>query len=176
MADAAHWSECEAALRELAARSRFGVLSDFDGTLSHFAEFPDGAALVPESGAALDRLAASGVVVALISWRSAGDLRGRFPRQGIRYSGNHGLDYWDGAAVATVEVAVAWETALATLLAEIEPFDEGLHDFLIRATAQFSGVSAARTLCWESRTLFVREVGHVPPLLDILAQQLQQSH
>ena len=124
MADAAHWSECEATLRELLARPRFGVLSDFDGTLSHFAEFPDAATLVPASGEALDRLAASGVVVALISGRSAGDLRGRFPRQGFYYSGNHGLDYWDGAAVATVEEAAAWETALATLLADLEPFDD----------------------------------------------------
>lgn len=83
-----------------------------------------------------------------------------------------------------LETMDAWYSAgdyakcvkLAQRLIEIEPLDEGLHDFLIRATAQFSGVSAARTLCWESRTLFVREVGHVPPLLDILAQQLQQSH
>lgn len=124
MADAAHWSECEAALRELLARPRFGILSDFDGTLSHFAEFPDAAALVPECGAALDRLVASGVAVALISGRSAGDLRGRFPRPEFHYSGNHGLDYWDGAGVATVEAAVPWKTALTTLLADLEPFDD----------------------------------------------------
>ncbi|WP_339098154.1 bacterial transcriptional activator domain-containing protein (plasmid) [Deinococcus sp. VB142] len=83
-----------------------------------------------------------------------------------------------------LETMDAWYSAgdyakcvkLAQRLIEIDPLDEGLHDFLIRATAQFSGVSAARILCWESRTLFAREVGHVPPLLDTLAQQLQQSH
>ena len=64
---------------------------------------------------------------------------------------------------------------LAERLIEIDPLDEGLHDFLIRATAQVKGVSAARTVCWESRTLFAREVGHVPPLLDTLAQQLQHK-
>jgi tetratricopeptide (TPR) repeat protein len=83
-----------------------------------------------------------------------------------------------------LETMDAWYSAgdyskcvkLAGRLIEIEPLDEGLHDFLIRATAQVSGVSAARTLCWESRTLFAREVGHVPPLLDTLAQRLHQSH
>lgn len=124
MADAAHWSECEGALRELLARPRFGILSDFDGTLSHFAEFPDDAVITEENGTALDRLAALGVTVALISGRSAADLRGRFPRPEFRYSGNHGLDYWDGAAVATTEAAVPWQVALATLLAELEPFDD----------------------------------------------------
>ena len=64
---------------------------------------------------------------------------------------------------------------LAERLIEIDPLDEGLHDFLIRATVQAKGVSAARTVCWESRTLFAREVGHIPPLLDTLTQQLQRE-
>lgn len=124
MADAAHWSECVGALRELLARPHFGILSDFDGTLSHFAEFPDDAAMVPENGAALDRLAASGATVALISGRSAADLRRRFPRSGFQYSGNHGLDRWEGSAVATVEAAQPWETALGTLLTDLGTFDD----------------------------------------------------
>ncbi len=124
MADAAHWSECETALRELVARPRFGILSDFDGTLSHFAEFPDEATMAPENGAALDRLAASGATVALISGRSTDDLRRRFPRPGFRYAGNHGLDYWDGAAVATVEAAQPWATALGALLTDLGSFDD----------------------------------------------------
>ncbi|GBF08171.1 transcriptional regulator, SARP family [Deinococcus aerius] len=62
---------------------------------------------------------------------------------------------------------------LAQRLIEVDPLDEGLHDFLIRATAQMSGISAARTACWESHAFFAKEVGHVPPLLEQLAQQLQ---
>lgn len=64
---------------------------------------------------------------------------------------------------------------LAQRLIEVDPLDEGLHDFLIRATVHVSGISAARTACWESRTLFVREVVHVPPLLERLTQQLQEQ-
>ncbi|CAM3669985.1 BTAD domain-containing putative transcriptional regulator [Deinococcus frigens] len=82
-----------------------------------------------------------------------------------------------------LETMDAWYSAgdyakcvkLAERLIEIDPLDEGLHDFLIRATAQVSGVGAARTICWESRTLFAREVGHVPHLLDVLAQRLQHQ-
>lgn len=62
---------------------------------------------------------------------------------------------------------------LAQRLIEVDPLDEGLHDFLIRATAQVSGISAARTACWESHAFFAKEVGHVPPLLERLAYQLQ---
>ena len=122
MADAVHWSACEDSLRELAVGAHFGVLSDFDGTLSHFAEQPDAAVMIPESGAALDRLAAGGALVALLSGRSTTDLRTRFPRPHVTYFGNHGLDYWDGTAVTIVEEARPWQVALETLLAEIGPF------------------------------------------------------
>lgn len=124
MTDAVHWSEREDALRALLARRRFGVLSDFDGTLSHFTESPGAAALTPENLAALDRLANDGTIVALISGRSAGDLRARFPHPGARYSGNHGLDYWTGDAVAIVEAARPWQAALGALLDSLGPFGD----------------------------------------------------
>jgi len=124
MADAVHWSEREDSLRALVAEPHFGVLSDFDGTLSHFAERPDAAVMTPENIAALDRLAAGGAVVALLSGRSASDLRVRFPRPNVTYFGNHGLDYWDGTAVTIVEEARPWQAALETLLAEVGPFSD----------------------------------------------------
>ncbi|HEY8597870.1 MAG TPA: trehalose-phosphatase [Thermomicrobiales bacterium] len=124
MADAVHWSACEDSLRGLVAGQHFGVLSDFDGTLSHFAERPDAAVMTPGNIVALDRLAAEGVFVALLSGRSAGDLRTRFPRPYATYFGNHGLDYWDGTAVTIVEEARPWQVALETLLAEVGPFGD----------------------------------------------------
>ncbi len=124
MADAVHWSACEDSLRELVAGRHFGVLSDFDGTLSHFAEQPDAAVMIPASSAALDRLAAGGALVALLSGRSTSDLRVRFPRPHVTYFGNHGLDYWDGTAVTIVEEARPWQVALETLLVEVGPFSD----------------------------------------------------
>lgn len=124
MADAVHWSERENTLRELVAGEHFGVLSDFDGTLSHYVEQPDTAVMTPENAVALDRLVAGGAVIALLSGRSASDLRGRFPRQHATYFGNHGLEYWDGEAAAVVEAARPWQRALETLLAAIGPFSD----------------------------------------------------
>ncbi len=120
--DIAHWSTQEGALRALLAARRFGVLSDFDGTLSHFAERPDAATITPASAHALDRLMGGGATVALISGRSAGDVRGRFPRAGVCYVGNHGLDRWVGDGVELVAEARPWGVALHDLLAELAPF------------------------------------------------------
>ncbi|WP_420594245.1 BTAD domain-containing putative transcriptional regulator [Deinococcus sp.] len=64
---------------------------------------------------------------------------------------------------------------LAERLLEIEPLDEGLHEFLIRATAQVSGVQVARATYAQSRALFLREVGQVPPSLDGLAGHLRHQ-
>jgi trehalose 6-phosphate phosphatase len=122
MPERPHWSAQKDALRGLFAARRFGVLSDFDGTLSHFVERPDAAMITPENARALDRLAQGGVVVAFLSGRATSDLRTRFPRPGLVYFGNHGLDYWDDGAVAVVEEARPWHAALETLLEELPPF------------------------------------------------------
>ncbi len=63
---------------------------------------------------------------------------------------------------------------LAERLIEIEPLDEALHEFLVRATWQMGGVAAARGTCKESLSLFMREVGQIPPGLIALDEQLQR--
>jgi trehalose 6-phosphate phosphatase len=119
-----HWRTQEAQLRALLATPRFGVISDFDGTLSPFTEIPNAATIAPANAAALDRLLALGVPVALLSGRSAGDLRARFTRPALTYVGNHGLDYWDGATTTLVEEARPWRVALTAVLDELPPFDD----------------------------------------------------
>ncbi len=111
-------------MRALLAAPRFGVISDFDGTLSPFTATPDEATIAPANAAALDRLLALGVPVALLSGRSAEDLRARFTRPALTYVGNHGLDYWDGAATTSVEEARPWRVALDAALTELPPFDD----------------------------------------------------
>ncbi len=156
-----HWRTQEAQLRALLAAPRFGVISDFDGTLSPFTETPDAAIIAPANAAALDRLLALRVPVALLSGRSTGDLRARFTRPALTYVGNHGLDYWDGAATALVEEARPWRVALEAVLTALPPFDDpaifienkGVTATLhYRATADHAAASAAieaavRPLC-----------------------------
>ncbi len=117
-----HWRTQGEQLRALLAAPRFGVISDFDGTLSPFTETPNAAVIVPANAAALDRLLALGVPVALLSGRSAGDLRARFTRPALTYVGNHGLDYWDGATTELVEEARPWRVALEAVLTGLPPF------------------------------------------------------
>jgi len=156
-----HWRTQEAQLRALLDASHFGVISDFDGTLSPFTETPDAARIAPANAAALDRLLALGVPVSLLSGRSAGDLRARFARPALTYVGNHGLDRWDGAATELVGEARPWRVALAAVLTALPPFDDpaifienkGVTATLhYRATADHAAASAAieaavRPLC-----------------------------
>lgn len=62
---------------------------------------------------------------------------------------------------------------LAERLLEIEPYDEGLHDFLIRATEQLHGLRAARAVGQTSRVKFLNEVGQVPSTIDNLLSSLE---
>jgi len=122
MLERPHWRTQEAQLCALLGASRFGVISDFDGTLSPFTETPDAARIAPANAAALDRLLALGVPVALLSGRSAGDLRARFTRPALTYVGNHGLDYWNGTATELAAAARPWRVALEAVLTALPLF------------------------------------------------------
>jgi hypothetical protein len=56
MPEPPHWSTGKDALQRLLASRRLGLISDFDGTLSHFVELPAAAAITPENARALDAL------------------------------------------------------------------------------------------------------------------------
>ena len=58
-------------------------------------------------------------------------------------------------------------------LLQLDPLNEALHEITIRATAQLSGFSAARSTYWECRTLFLQEVGHEPEALSVLGEHLR---
>ncbi len=124
MAEPPHWSASKQQLAVLLERPAFGVLSDFDGTLSHFSPNPTMASPTPENRTALHELAATGVTIGLISGRSAGDLHARLPHPNFYYIGNHGLDYWAGDTVALVAAAQPWQLALTQLLREVPPFSD----------------------------------------------------
>lgn len=116
--DARHWTQHQLTLLTLLERERFGLISDFDGTLSAFVEQPDAAAIAPENAALLDQLAAYCVVIALVSGRGAQDLRQRFDRSHITYYGNHGMEAWRDGQARVVAAAATWVEPLARLLAQ----------------------------------------------------------
>jgi trehalose 6-phosphate phosphatase len=114
-----HWREAEDQVRRLCAAPRFGLISDFDGTLSELTEHPNDAVILPDNAAALDALAQRIAIIALISGRSAVDLYQRFPRERIVYYGNHGLERRTPQGVDIVPEAAPWEEPLKALLREL---------------------------------------------------------
>lgn len=88
----------ETELRRAAEAEHLLVVSDFDGVLAPFVDDPAESAPVPESMAALERLAAlPSTTVALVSGRGRDDLAARSgasPR--IELVGSHGSEWEDG--------------------------------------------------------------------------------
>lgn len=87
------WRQHQGKLRSLLEQQHIGLISDFDGTLSPFAQRPQDAKILPENAFLLDALAGQWVVTALVSGRSACDLRERFERPRLVYYGNHGMEF-----------------------------------------------------------------------------------
>jgi trehalose 6-phosphate phosphatase len=72
-----------------------GLVSDFDGTLSEIAPTPADAYLHPGCRTALGALRAALELVALVSGRTAADLKAKVGLSGVLYVGLHGAD-WNG--------------------------------------------------------------------------------
>ncbi|MFN8530367.1 MAG: trehalose-phosphatase [Anaerolineae bacterium] len=121
------WKQHTDALLPVITQPHFGVISDFDGTLSPFVGEPQSAAILPACAAALDALRERGVPLALVSGRAVLDLQPRFPRPGVIYYGNHGMDYWHEGKARIAEAAEVWEAPLQLLLAQLgEPLIPGV--------------------------------------------------
>ena len=66
---------------------------DFDGTVAELAPTPDEATISVACAEALRRLAQRIALVAIISGRSAADLREKVALDAVQYVGNHGAEY-----------------------------------------------------------------------------------
>ncbi len=73
-----------------------GLISDFDGTLSELAPTPEAAGLHPGCRTALEALRPGLDLIALVSGRTAADLKAKVGLPGIVYVGLHGAD-WGGS-------------------------------------------------------------------------------
>lgn len=77
-------------------RPRMGLVLDFDGTISEIASTPDEATLFPGCAEALESLCRKLSLVAVVSGRSADDLKTKVRLDALVYVGNHGAEYVDG--------------------------------------------------------------------------------
>lgn len=105
-------------IERLATVPRLLVACDFDGTLAPIVDDPDAAAALPESLAALDRLArAPGTEVAIVSGRLRRELVERFGEGRFILVGEHGADSGRSDPVDS-ESLTAVRAALERLQAE----------------------------------------------------------
>jgi trehalose 6-phosphate phosphatase len=128
----------DAALRELAEdleRRPLLVALDFDGTLAPLQDDPSASRILPDGVAALDRLAAAGAALALVSGRGLSTLAGlaQVP-VGTVLIGSHGA-----------ERARVLQFGLDRAVAPLGP-DQA--DLLAQASAQLSAVARGRSGVW----------------------------
>jgi trehalose 6-phosphate phosphatase len=170
--DEMHWSKHLERIKQVITASRLGIISDFDGTLSHFVIEPTQAVITPENAKALDVLAEKIALVALISGRAVADLRGRFERPHVAYYGSHGMDLWDEGSVKLVPTATAWEKPLNKLLTEFGmPTEPGIYveNKGVTASVHYRGSAnptSARSQLYEQ----------LQPLAERYGFQLSEGH
>src|SRR5690606_9460017 len=119
-----NWRESDL-LQSLIEKARPGLITDMDGTISPIVDYPDEAQITPKSRQLLRALQSCLSLVAIVSGRSADDVRQRVGLSGLVYIGNHGLERWNGQKVVLTPTAARFrpnlEAASQRLSAQMLP-------------------------------------------------------
>lgn len=107
-------------INQVASRSPFGLITDFDGTLSEIAPHPQEAAISPVCRHHLASLVQRIALVAVLSGRDAKDVKERVGLDGITYVGLHGLQRWEKGSVRLWEGAKGYPDRINAVLNELE--------------------------------------------------------
>ena len=87
----------------IVGRTRLAVIVDFDGTVAEIAPTPDEAVISPICAEALSILADKLTLVAVVSGRSAVDVRRKVGLDEVVYVGNHGAEYLEDGRTSVVD-------------------------------------------------------------------------
>jgi trehalose 6-phosphate phosphatase len=122
-----HWSTALEAFLSSLRGQRFGILTDFDGTLVRFRPHPDTPSLSPRMAQLAATLTERLPLFSLISGRGAPELLELANVPGAVYVGNHGLEELKGDDLHVAPEATAWAERLTTLHAQLgEPTIPGV--------------------------------------------------
>ncbi len=122
-----HWTSRLDDLMAIARSQRFGLFSDFDGTICTFVPYPNTPTLTPRIRELLTAFAERLPVVGLLSGRAAADLRDLVALPALRYNGNHGLESLRDDELVVIDDARAWESQLAAFMRDLgEPTIPGV--------------------------------------------------
>lgn len=116
-----NWKTKKDKIENLLNRSKFGLVTDVDGTISPIVDRPDQARVDPGIKATLKSLTGILPLVAVVSGRSAQDVSGRVGIEGIVYIGNHGLERLVGDQVIPNTGVSKYRSALQLAAKELQP-------------------------------------------------------
>lgn len=119
--DPTHWrTQMEGLLCKAVRSFNFGLISDFDGTLSPIVDQAETAQLSPRIEALLKEMVTHISMLAIISGREINDLRKRIHFTEAKLIGNHGMEKWiDGRRVLADGVEED-QSAIASVSAHLE--------------------------------------------------------
>jgi trehalose 6-phosphate phosphatase len=124
-----HWETTMPRLTAIARNPRFGLFTDFDGTLCYFRPFPEMPHLTDRNRAAITAISQRIPLVSIISGRAAIELRdvAELPGVKVAYVGNHGLEELQGDEVIVIPEAREWEGPMTAFYQELgEPTIPGV--------------------------------------------------
>lgn len=115
-----NWNEAKSTLlKPLTERTRVGLITDFDGTVSPIVANPEDSRATERSRAAIAALVGRLTLVAFVSGRAVNDLRARAQIPGASYVGNHGLEYLTDKGIDTPPEVVAYRPMIDAVTQEI---------------------------------------------------------
>jgi trehalose 6-phosphate phosphatase len=115
--------QVQIALEPLLRVQRLGVFTDIDGTISPIAPTPAAAVVDSACRDALARLRGTTTRVAAISGRAAANAQAMVGLAGLRYIGNHGLEWWADGVTVPSPSAVPYIAAVAAALDALGSYD-----------------------------------------------------
>lgn len=115
-----NWENAKDELLKAINKPRFGLVTDVDGTISPIVDVPDEARVSPRNLELLAELGKQLTLIAVISGRSAEDIRQRVGLPGLVYIGNHGMEVWQDGEVMVSSAAAAYRDHLSAAIPEIK--------------------------------------------------------
>ena len=114
------WEDFKSELLRSIEKSRFGLITDVDGTISPIVDVPDEAQVTPQNLKLLAALRAQLTLTAVVSGRSAKDVYQRIGLPGVVYIGNHGMEQWQDGEVIVSPTVVTYRSNLEAAIPEIK--------------------------------------------------------
>jgi trehalose 6-phosphate phosphatase len=115
-----YWENAKDELLKVVHKTRFGLITDVDGTISPIVDVPDEARVTPRNLELLAALETCLSLTAVVSGRAAEDVHQRVGLPGLVYVGNHGMETWQDGEVNILPAADAYRDNLLAAAPEVK--------------------------------------------------------